>query len=337
MSTLAPPLVDDTPVWSAWMGLFHAPTLAVADELHMFEALAASPLSVDQLATALALEPRAAEAMAGVMSSLGFLHLDGAHYSLTETARTYLLPTSPFYWGGMLRRIREVPVDCRKLLASLRGGVAAAEARLTAMWEAPIPPPEALVGFTHAMHAHSFSLAMRTIGKFGITGKLLDIAGGSGSYSIAAALHDPAVSCTVLELPAVCAVAAGYACEHGVGSRVATVAANMFSTPWPEGHDAILLADIAHDWDDQRCAELARRAFAALSPGGRVLVHEMLLDDDKVGPPTAITYSMIMVFVTQGRQRSASELRAILGAAGFADIRVVPTANGYSIIEGTRS
>jgi acetylserotonin N-methyltransferase len=324
------------PVWSAWMALFHAPTLAVADELHLFEALAAIPLSVDELASALTLEPRAAEAITGVMTSLGFLRLADARFALTDTARTYLLPTSPFYWGGMLRRIREVPVDCKKLLASLRGGVAAAEARLTAMWEAPVPPPEALVGFTHAMHAHSFSLAMRTISKFGITGSLLDVAGGSGSYSIAATIHDPAVSSTVLELPPVCAVAASYAAEHGVGARVATIAADMFTTPWPEGHDAILLADILHDWDDTRCRELAHRAFAALPSRGRVLVHEMLLDDDKVGPPTAIAYSMIMVFVTQGRQRSGADLRAILESAGFSDVRVVPTANGYSIVEGTR-
>lgn len=318
------------------MGLFHAPTLAIADELHLFETLATTPLSTDEIAATLSLEARAAEALAGLMSSLGLLQLEAGRFALTDTARTYLLPDSPFYWGGILRRIREMPVDCKKLLESLRGGLSASQSRLTSMWEGPPPPPEALVGFTHAMHAHSFSLAMRTIGKFEISGALLDVAGGSGSYSIAAALHDSGVTCTVLELPPVCAVAARYAMEHGVSARVSTVAADMLATPWPTGHDAVLLADIFHDWDDPRCRDLASRAFGALPPGGRVLVHEMLLDEDKLGPRTAIAYSMLMVYVTQGRQRTARELRELLEGAGFVNVRLTPTSNGYSVIEGTR-
>lgn len=336
MSPLAPPPVDDAPMWSAWMAMFHAPTLAVADELHLFEALSAQPLTAAQLADALALEPRAAEALTGLLASLGFLTLEDERFALAAAARAYLLPASPYYWGGLLRRIRDIPVSCEKLLASLRGGPAAAQARLTAMWEAPTPPPQALVSFTHAMHAHSFSLAMRTITGFGLAGSMLDVGGGSGAYSIAAALHDPALRCTVLELAAVCPIAASYAAQHGVGDRVHTVAADMLAAPWPTGHDAILLADILHDWDDARCADLAKRAFAALAPGGRVLLHEMLLDEDKVGPATATSYSMLMVYVTQGRQRSGGELRALLAGAGFEAIRILPTANGYSLVEGIR-
>jgi O-methyltransferase domain len=334
--TLKAPTVDDGPIWSAWMAAFHAPTLAIADEIGLFAAIASVPMGSEELATTLAIEPRATEAIAGVMAALGFLALVDDKFELTETARTYLLPSSPFYWGGMLRRIRDNPLDCRKLIDSLRRGKAAAEARLTSMWQAPQPPPEALVAFTHAMHAHSFSLAMRTIAKLALRGRLLDVAGGSGSYSIAAALHDPDLRCTLLDLPPVCGVAASYAADYGVGDRVSSVPADMFGEDWPGDHDAILLADILHDWDDQRCSVLAHRAFAALRSRGRVIVHEMLLSDNKIGPANAISYSMIMVFVTQGRQRSAPEVRAILESAGFADIRIIPTANGYSAIEGTR-
>lgn len=334
--TLKVPTVDDSPIWSAWMAAFHAPTLAIADEIGLFAAIAAAPIGSDELATMLAIELRATEAIAGLMTALGFLALVDDKFELTETARTYLLPSSPFYWGGMLRRIRENPLDCRKLIDSLRRGKAAADARLTAMWQAPQPPTEALIAFTHAMHAHSFSLAVRTISKLALRGRLLDVAGGSGSYSIAAALHDPGLCCTLLDLPPVCGVAANYAADYGVSDRVSSVPADMFVEDWPLHHEAILLADIFHDWDDERCRVLASRAFAALPSRGRVLIHEMLLADDKVGPATAISYSMIMVFVTQGRQRTAPEVRAILETAGFGDIRVIPTANGYSAIEGTR-
>jgi acetylserotonin N-methyltransferase len=167
--------------------------------------------------------------------------------------------------------------------------------------------------------------------------RLLDVGGGSGSYSIAALLHHPQLSATVLDLPPVCEVAARYAGQYGVGARFATAAVDMFRDPWPTDHDRILMSDVLHDWDDERCALLLRRAHDALPPAGRVWVHEMILDDVQAGPAAAAAYSMIMVFVTQGRQRSAPELAALLSGAGFTDIQVTMTTGGFALLEGTRA
>jgi hypothetical protein len=337
-ATLDPPIppCSDEPIWSVWLSAFHAPALAIADELGVFRELAAAPLDAVELADRLHVEVRATETIAGLLASLGFLAAEDGRFALDDTARTYLLPESPFYWGGLLRRIRENPLDCRVLIDSLRRGRAAADARLTSMWQSPKPPDAALVAFTHAMHAHSFGLAMRTVHRFDVGTSLLDVAGGSGSYAIAAALRHPGAATTVLDLPAVCVVTSEYATMYGVQDRVRVVAADMFAEPLPQGHDRILFSDIFHDWDDARCQLLAERAYAALPPGGRVLVHEMLLDADRVGPTHALGYSMIMVFVAQGRQRSADEIRGFLGAAGFRDLEVTPTANGYALIAGTK-
>lgn len=336
--SIAAATCSDAPIWNAWMAAFHAPTLAIADELGVFSALRDRPSTAAELAATLGLEVRATEAMAGLLASLEFLSQADGRYCLTDPARTYLLPESPYYWGGMLRRIRDNPLDCKKLIESLRRGKAAADARLTGMWNPSKPPPEALVAFTHAMHAHSFALAMRAMPSFGLRGvtKLLDVAGGSGSYSIAAALHHPELRCTLLDLPAVCGVATDYAAKLGVGARVSTVAGDMFSDAFPTGHERILMSDIFHDWDDERCAVLARRAYEALPRGGRILLHEMLLSDSKDGPAVAVAYSMIMVLITEGRQRSAREISEILTAAGFGDLRVTMTSGGYALVEGTK-
>ncbi|MFN0249338.1 MAG: methyltransferase [Kofleriaceae bacterium] len=332
------PRTSDEPIWAAWMAAFHLPTVAVADELRLFDVVRDEPRGASAIADALQVELRATEAIASLMTSLGFLVLSDGRYAITDLARTYLLSDSPYYWGGMLRRVRENPIDCRKLIESLRRGKAASEAALTGMWEAPVPPPAALVAFTHAMHAHSFALAMRVAQLLDIndTSRLLDVAGGSGSYSIAAALNRPNLTCTIFELPPVCEVARSYAEKHGVADRIATATGNMFSDGWPTGHDRLLMADIFHDWGDARCALLAKKAFDALVPGGKVLLHEMLLSDAKDGPLGATSYSMIMVYVTEGRQRSAIELRELLVTAGFVDVRVTPTANGFALIEGTK-
>jgi cyclopropane fatty-acyl-phospholipid synthase-like methyltransferase len=192
------------------------------------------------------------------------------------------------------------------------------------------------VAFTHAMHAHSFALAMRIVPRLALAGagRLLDVAGGSGSYSIAAAYHHPQLRCTLLDLPPVCEVAAHYAGEYGLGDRIDVAPADMFRDAWPGDHDRVLMSDIFHDWDDDRCRWLAERARAALRPGGRLILHEMIAGDAGDGPLVALEYSMAMLFSTHGLQRSAAALQSLLVSAGFVDVGVTITANGYAAVSG---
>ena len=340
MGSLVPPSISDDAIWDVWLCAFHAPALAICDELGLFEALRARPLTAAELTTAITIEARGAEAMAGLMTALGFLALADGAYHLTELARHYLLADSPFYWGGFLRRIRTNPIDCNRLIDSLRRGASAREARVSGeMWRAPRPPPQALEAFTHAMHAHSFALAMRAVPalKLDAARTFLDVAGGSGSYAIAAANHHPHLRCTVLDLGPVCAVARDYIAKAGASARIATVEADMFAEAWPSGVDRVFLSDVFHDWDDEQCTALAARAFTALAPGGQIVVHEMLVSDGKDGPLAAVTYSVVMLFATEGRQRSAREVIEILQKVGFVAATITMTSGGYAAIAATRA
>src|SRR5690242_14891369 len=182
MDTLEPATCSDAPIWNIFLSAFHVPALVIADELGVFAALDEAPASAVELAPRLDIELRAVETVLGLMGALGLLMQARGRFHLTDLSRAYLLPSSPYYWGGMLRRIRDNPLDCARLLDSLRRGKAAAEARMTGTWEAAEPPAAALVAFTHAMHAHSFALAMRILPTLGLSGveRLLDVGGGSG-------------------------------------------------------------------------------------------------------------------------------------------------------------
>ncbi len=336
---LSSPSCSDSAIWNVWLSAFHAPALAIADEIGVFPALRDRSLATAEIAAALDIDARGAEAMLGLMTALGFLtHADG-RFHLTEVARTYLLPDSPFYWGGYLARIRNVPLECKKLVGALRRGRAVTDARVSnELWRAPQPPPEALRSFTHAMHAHSFGLATRIVGQMALDGaaRMLDVAGGSGSYSIAALHRYPPLRCTQLDLAPVCEVARDYAKRLGVADRFDTVDADMFTDAWPRGFDRVFFSDVFHDWDDERCRQLSRSAFESVARGGRVVVHEMLLADDKTGPLPAASYSMVMAFVTEGRQRTAREIFAMLTGAGFVEPRLTTTAEGYALLDARR-
>jgi hypothetical protein len=57
----------------------------------------------------------------------------------------------------------------------------------------------------------------------------------------------------------------------------------------------VLLSRILHDWDADRCGRLLRLAHGLLRPGGAVLVCEMLLQPDRLGPVPVLMQDLNML------------------------------------------
>jgi acetylserotonin N-methyltransferase len=165
--------------------------------------------------------------------------------------------------------------------------------------------------------------------------RLLDVGGGSGVFSIALAQQHPGLRCTVMELTAVCDVAQSYIADGEVSDRVDAKALDMFRDAWPAGYDAILLSNVFHDWSPETNAQLARSAFAALASGGKILLHEMLLDETG-GPPTTAGFSVRMLTSNEGKQYTFAALAALLDDAGFIDTCAKKAHLYYSLVIGTK-
>jgi len=101
--------------------------------------------------------------------------------------------------------------------------------------------------------------------------------------------------------------------------------------------DLHFYSQIYHDWPLEKCRFLTQKSFESLEPGGRIIIHEMLYNDDKTGPFPVAAFNIVMLLCTEGQQYSGSELWAMLREAGFTDIEVKPTwAIGVSSLGGSR-
>jgi cyclopropane fatty-acyl-phospholipid synthase-like methyltransferase len=205
-------------------------------------------------------------------------------------------------------------------------------------WASGHMSAEAAASMTRYMHSHSAAaaIAVAQSGLFTSTHRLLDVGGCSGVFSIAVAERHPGLTCTIMDLPAVCALTPDYVKERGLEDRIDTHAADMFRDPWPVGYDAVFFSNIFHDWRPVTCLGLARRAFAAVPSGGTINLHEMLLGDDGSGPRTAAAFSVLMALGTQGQQFTFGELESLLIEAGFADIECHSTSPLYSLVRGRK-
>jgi acetylserotonin N-methyltransferase len=282
-----------------------------------------------------------------LLGALGLLTQRSGRYHLTDEARVYLVRSGSFYWGPMLR-VGVSDWHRTTLLAKLRkkGSDRATgpegtpevsgEGRVSDNWAAGNVSIEQARGIASRMHSHSLTAAIGAARNYDFTGirRVLDVGGGSGCFMIAMAQKHAHLRCTIMELPAMCEAARDYIKTGEVSDSVDTVAVDMFRQSWPKGYDALFFSNIWHDWNFQTCRWLAARAFEVLPAGGRIMLHEMLLDDDGAGPLTAASFSMMMLLGTQGQQFTFGELKEILESAGFAGVESKQTSVYYSIVTG---
>ncbi|MFN8205348.1 MAG: methyltransferase [Solirubrobacteraceae bacterium] len=134
----------------------------------------------------------------------------------------------------------------------------------------------------------------------------------------------PSPCATVFDLPHVIDIAADRIADAELRDRIAVHGGDFSADALPPGHDVHLYSMIMHDWNEEHDRLLLRKSFDALPSGGTVILSELLVDDDKTGPPAAALMSLNMLIETEGRNYTACEYIAWLDDAGFIEPRAVP-------------
>lgn len=347
MAKYETPTTDDRGIWDLWLSGTYQGAIVAADDAGIFTSLDKEPATIAALATRLDLDERATGILLRLLASLRLLVVRSNHFHLSREASVYLVKASPFYWGEMMRvgvsawhRDTLAAKLKQKGSADVPGPLgtpkSSGEGRSIDGWAAGQISLEQARQIAARMHSHSLPAAIGAARHYDFTGikRILDVGGGSGCFMIAMAETHPHLHCTIMELPAMCQVAQTYIQSSEAAERVDTVAVDMFRQPWPQGYDAVFFSNIWHDWNFRTCKWLADRAFEILPSGGRIMLHEMLLDDDGTGPTAAAAFSMLMLLATQGQQFTFIELRSILEGAGFSGIETTRTHSYYSITTG---
>ena len=332
--------LDDRPVTDVILDGYGYNAVLVAHRLKLFPLLASGPCTLSDVCTALNIKQRPAQAILSAATALGFVQFTDGSYSLTPLSEKYLLDTSPtymgFWWDLSIDNVsngfsydpveRAVRTDTQQLVQDEH------------VFQTVAEQADMARAFTRGMHSASMgpALAWPEALEMGDIKRMLDVGGGSGAHAIGAVTHWPHLRATVFDLDPVCDVAREFIAETGLQDRIETQSGNMWEDAFPEA-DLHFYSNIYHDWSREKGALLSRKSFENLPPGGRIVVHEMLLYDDKTGPLATVGFNILMlVWSADGRQYSGRELAEMLTDAGFRQIKVKPTFGYYSIVTGVK-
>jgi ubiquinone/menaquinone biosynthesis C-methylase UbiE len=294
--------------------------MKAAIELEIFSAIAEGNNTAGAIGKRCGAAERGVRILCDFMTIHGFLTKEGAKYALAPDAALFLDKGSPAYLGGAIEflltpNIREG--HARLAEAVRRGGSAMGEGTL----ETENPD---WVKFAKAMKPLMFmpSEMMATeLRKGGEAQKVLDIAAGHGMFGIAVAKQNPGAQIYASDWKNVLEVAGKNAQGMGVGDRYHLIPGSAFETDFGSGYDLALIPNFLHHFDVPTCTTFMRKVHGALKPGGRAAIAEFVPNPDRVSPPSAAGFSMMMLTSTpSGDAYTFAELESISKEAGFARV-----------------
>lgn len=164
---------------------------------------------------------------------------------------------------------------------------------------------------------------------------LVDAGGGDGTNAITLVKAHPHLKVTVFDGAIACEKAKEKVAAAGLSARIDTCAGDFFIDPFPGGIDAVLFGHMMTIWSPERDTALLRRAYEALPSGGKVLVFNMMGDDDEIGPMSAALGSpyFLTTATGQGMMYSWREHESFLATAGFqqTERHVLPKDHGLLV------
>ena len=305
-------------------------------ELDLFTAVGEGARTADALAGRCRAAQRGMRILCDYLVVIGLLIKEGNQYGLTPDSATFLDRRSPAYIGDAVRFLTSPMLTdgFKDVAAAVRKGGTTASPEGTLEAEHPI-----WTEFARSM-APLMKPAAEAIAELIDAGgppprKVLDIAAGHGAFGLAIARRHASAKVVALDWPNVLTVAQENAQAAGVEERYSTLPGSAFEVDWGSGYDVVLLTNFLHHFDEAGCEEILRKSHRALNDGGRAVALEFVPNEDRVTPPAAAGFSLMMLGTTpSGDAYTFAEYDRMLRRAGFSrsELHVLPASPEQVVI-----
>ena len=296
--------------------------IKAAIELEIFTAIAEGNVQAASIAKRCQAAERGVRILCDFLTIHGFLTKDGDTYVLAPDSALFLDRHSPAYVGGAIEflltsRVREG--NARITEAVRQGGTALGEGTLARENPDWVRFAKAMMPLMQ-MPAEIMATELR---KGGEAQKVLDVAAGHGIFGIAVAKQNPAAHVYAADWKNVLEVASKNAQALGVADRYHLLPGSAFETDFGANYDLVLITNFLHHFDPPTCTGFMRKVHSALKPGGRAAIAELVPNPDRITPPTAAAFSMMMLATTpRGDAYTFVELESISKNAGFTRVEL---------------
>ena len=305
--------------------------LASAVELGIFIHIASGKKTVEQISKAAKSSRRGIEMLLNALAGLGLVVKNRASiFRLNPESAEFLVRGKPGYLGEMSLHSLQLSKIWLHLAQSVRSGkpYTAVEQEDAAedyfprlvrgLFQMNYPCAKYAVGYLKRKHKKIFDI--------------LDVAAGSGVWSIAFAEEFKGSKITALDFPEILKITREYINRHNLSNRYKYIQGDLRQADFgSQRYDLVILGHICHSEGKIYTQQLLKKSFRALRRGGVLLLAEFLLNNDKTGPLVPLFFALNMLLNTnEGDVFKTVELKHWLTDAGFEHVEILDKSPSVS-------
>jgi predicted O-methyltransferase YrrM len=308
--------------------------------------LAGKPMTYESLRGQLKLAERPATVLCTAFRSLGLIDVTDDRVHLTSYGQEKLDPASPFNLRGYVG-LGAYSADVQNMISCLERDAPAGDVSYVfheGAGPSALDDPETSDALTRAMAARARNVAPFVAEAIDLSNcrRLIDVGGAHGIYSLELLKRFPDLRATIIDREPPLKVADEYADAAGLRDRVELIFGDIHQYQLGEEVDAVLMANILHDYSSAHASRLVAQYSRQLGAGGRLMILDAFLHPVphghppiSTGPRAVAAYSAMLFSMCEGRCYRLDEYQAMMASAGLevdAAIASVP-AHG-SILTG---
>ena len=302
--------------------------LMVANRLDLFTALGEDDLAADKLAERLSATPDGTGRLADALVALGFLLKSHGKYRNAPIAKEFLVRGAPRYQGDIIRHHENCHTNWSRLVEVVKKGSLIVESLKP---RSPSDTDAFIRGMANIAHGSGKELA-ESLDLRGVR-RVLDVGGGPGVYAIEMLKVLPEATGVVLDLKEPLRIAAEFVEAAGMKERIELRDGDLTEVDFGEGFDLVLISNIIHSFMPVDNASLFERAARCLSPTGRLVVKDFLMNEDRSGPVFPALFAInMLVGRSCGTAYNFPDILSWLNEAGLAPVQRFTIARHSHVI-----
>lgn len=311
--------------------------LSTSLKFDVFSHIAAGKKTAAEIAAAAGADERGMRMLLDALVGLELLSKPGGRYEASPEIARYLVRESPDYMGTFLASDR-LWEAWGHLADAVREGKPQRSASEQEVAEDFFPVLVRTLHITNSAPAQR--LAEQLVPAAANSGlRVLDIGCGSAVWSIAIAKADPKARITAFDYPKVLETTRQYTEREGVSARAEYIAGDLREARFPEGRfDIVILGNIVHGGGEAGVRDLFSRIHRALGEHGRLVIVDMIPNDERTSPPFPLLFALnMLVNFDHGDTYTLSEYKKWLSEARFGRVDTLDIGSHSPAIVATKA
>jgi len=301
-------------------GFMASKALFAGLHVDLFSTLAEGPMSGEELAETVGIPINRIVMLTTALTSVGLLNIgDDKKIQNSPAAQSFLSKQSKYDFGDYLRYQidQQMYPFLLQLNAVMKDELSEDAIASYRHW---MTDKEQASVYSESQHAGSLGPGRTLARKVDLAdaSSLLDVGGGTGAMTISLCREYPDLQATIIDFPNVAEIGWRFISEADLVDRVRYIPGNAVEVQWPGNQSAILMSYLMSGVPGDNVEDLLHKAFAALAPGGKLMVHDFMVEEDRRGPTLAALWQLQhMAFTPDARSLSVGWLTQTAKRVGF--------------------